>query len=75
MSTIETGGSAFPLYDYRGDGQPFLAEIGMTMRQYAAIHLRVPNSGADPASGCWSRRTKGSRSSNRSAGRMRRSMR
>lgn len=47
MSTIETGGSAFPLYDYRGDGQPFLAEIGMTMRQYAAIHLRVPNSGAD----------------------------
>ena len=47
MSTINDGGSAFPLYDYRGDGQPFLAEIGMTMRQYAAIHLRVPNSGAD----------------------------
>ena len=47
MSTIETGGSAFPLYDHRGDGQQFLAEIGMTMRQYAAIHLRVPNSGAD----------------------------
>ena len=47
MSTIETGGSAFPLYDNRGDGQQFLVEIGMTMRQYAAIHLRVPNSGAD----------------------------
>lgn len=47
MSTIETGGSAFPLYDHRGDGQQFLAEIGMTLRQYAAIHLRVPNSGTD----------------------------
>lgn len=45
MSSIETGGAAFPLYDHRGDGQQFLAEIGMTMRQYAAIHLRVPNSG------------------------------
>ena len=47
MSTIETGGAAFPLYDHRGDGQLFMVEIGMTMRQYAAIHLRVPNSGAD----------------------------
>ena len=47
MSTINDGGPAFPLYDHRGDGQQFLAEIGMTMRQYAAIHLRVPNSGAD----------------------------
>ena len=47
MSTINDGGPAFPLYDHHGDGQPFLAEIGMTMRQYAAIHLRVPNSGAD----------------------------
>ena len=35
MSTIETDGQQFPI------------ETGMTMRQYAAIHLRVPNSGAD----------------------------
>ena len=47
MSAIETGGTAFPLYDQHGDGTFFLAETGMTMRQYAAIHLRVPNSGAD----------------------------
>ena len=47
MIKIETGGSAFPLYNRHGDGQLFLAEIGMTLRQYAAIHLRVPNSGTD----------------------------
>ena len=36
MSTIETGGSAFPLYDHHGDGQLFLVEIGMSLRDYFA---------------------------------------
>lgn len=38
---IETGGSAFPAP--LGCG-PY---VGMTLRQYAAIKLRVPNSGTD----------------------------
>ena len=36
---IETGGPAFP----RQPG----GDVGMTLRQYAAIKLRVPNSGTD----------------------------
>lgn len=27
---------AFPVYDYHGDGQQFLAEVGMTLRDYFA---------------------------------------
>ena len=36
---IETGGPAFP--------RPQGGDVGMTLRQYAAIKLRVPNSGTD----------------------------
>ena len=36
---IETGGSAFP--------RPQGGDAGMSLRQYAAIKLRVPNSGTD----------------------------
>lgn len=42
MSKIEDGGPAFPVQDaaaWQGHG--------MTLRQYAAIKLRVPNSGTD----------------------------
>lgn len=42
-----SGGAAFPLLDAHANGRLFLAECGMTLRQYAAIHLRVPNSGTD----------------------------
>jgi hypothetical protein len=38
----DTGGPAFPGVDELGD--PY---NGMTLRQYAAIHLKVPNSGTD----------------------------
>lgn len=37
----ETGGQAFP------STHPHGKEDGMTLRQYAAIHLKVPNSGTD----------------------------
>lgn len=42
MSNIDTGGPAFPnlLHSHN-------IERGMTLRQYAAIKLRVPNSGTD----------------------------
>jgi len=43
---IDTGGPAFPGFDYidqHGKKNP----EGMTLRQYAAIHLKVPNSGTD----------------------------
>lgn len=42
MSKIKDGGPAFPVQDasaWQGHG--------MTLRQYAAIKLRVPNSGTD----------------------------
>lgn len=43
MSNTNTGGSAFPI------GIDAFAEDkeGMTLRQYAAIKLKVPNSGTD----------------------------
>jgi len=44
---VKGGGPAFPIYDHHADGQQFLAETGMTLRQYAAIKLRVPDSGTD----------------------------
>ena len=53
MSDINAGGPAFPVADPFGVHRPQnvdeamrLAE-GMTLRQYAAIKLRVPNSGTD----------------------------
>lgn len=41
MSEKETGGTAFPTYFELQE------EKGMTLRQYAAIKLRVPDSGTD----------------------------
>ena len=43
---INDGGLAFPHEFKYGDGTAQRCE-GMTMRQYAAIHLRVPSSGTD----------------------------
>ncbi len=41
---IETGGPAFPTPRYeRGD----MYSLGMTLRQYAAIKLKVPDSGTE----------------------------
>ena len=44
MSKFDDGGPAFPTLEEHGfnSGEP-----GMTLRQYAAIKLRVPNSGTD----------------------------
>ena len=37
MSDTNTnGGPAFPVYDHHADGRPFLAEAGMTLRDYLA---------------------------------------
>ena len=45
---IETGGPAFPVqYSNEADGPTVMPHVGMTLRQYAAIKLRVPNSGTD----------------------------
>lgn len=38
---------AFPFVEMNAEGQPTAIETGMTLRQYAAIKLRVPNSGTD----------------------------
>jgi hypothetical protein len=45
MSDIETGGPAFPWCGDLNDCPTI--NLGMTLRQYAAIKLRVPNSGTD----------------------------
>lgn len=42
MTSAKTGGSAFPRADDVSDSNE-----GMTLRQYAAIKLRVPDSGTD----------------------------
>lgn len=34
--TTNNGGPAFPVYDHHADGQQFLAETGMTLRDYFA---------------------------------------
>lgn len=47
MSKIEYGGPAFPSNRDMRYEQEFDHEGGMTLRQYAAIKLRVPNSGTD----------------------------
>ena len=38
---------AFPFVELDAEGKPVAIETGMTLRQYAAIKLRVPNSGTD----------------------------
>lgn len=43
MNNTETGGSAFPSHGSMGD----VVCEGMTLRQYAAIKLKVPDSGTD----------------------------
>jgi len=43
MSNTNTGGPAFPSHGSMGE----VAQEGMTLRQYAAIHLKVPDSGTD----------------------------
>ena len=48
MSKIEDGGPAFPVP--LNQGEPWISTgpcDGMTLRQYAAIKLRVPNGGTD----------------------------
>ena len=48
MSKIDDGMLAFPIpATAYPDGGIDHREPGMTLRQYAAIHLRVPNSGDD----------------------------
>lgn len=47
MSEQKDGGPAFPSEKRDGDGRPYRYESGMTLRQYAAIKLRVPDSGTD----------------------------
>lgn len=43
----ETGGSAFPTQHYTTNGEVQWGADGMSLRQYAATHLKVPNSGTD----------------------------
>lgn len=46
--TTNNGGPAFPIPLQPGQGWQEMAPCdGMTLRQYAAIKLRVPNSGTD----------------------------
>jgi hypothetical protein len=48
MSEKETGGPAFPFPAYTyPNGEINHGESGMTLRQYAAIKLKVPDSGTD----------------------------
>ena len=49
MSNFENSGPAFPCETVGADehGEYRLPWQGMTLRQYAAIKLRVPNSGTD----------------------------
>jgi hypothetical protein len=48
MSEIEKSGPAFPQPDmYEGLDCVLQGAPGMSLRQYAAIHLRVPSSGDD----------------------------
>ena len=49
MSKFDDGGPAFPGPGLSNlpNGDYIYPELGMNLRQYAAIKLRVPNSGAD----------------------------
>ena len=38
---------AYPFVELDAEGKPVAIETGMTLRQYAAIKLRVPKSGTD----------------------------
>ena len=38
---------AYPFVELDAEGKPVAIETGMTLRQYAAIKQRVPNSGTD----------------------------
>jgi hypothetical protein len=44
MSDTNTGGPAFPSTEANGANS---GDVGMTLRQYAAIKLKVPDSGTD----------------------------
>jgi hypothetical protein len=44
MSDINEGGPAFPISVL---GETLVGQEGMTLRQYAAIKLKVPDSGTD----------------------------
>ena len=48
IDDIDHGGPAFPVrYSNEADGPTVMPSEGMSLRQYAAIKLRVPNSGTD----------------------------
>jgi hypothetical protein len=47
MSEKETGGPAFPVTPTDKSGQIAPTELGITLRQYAAIKLKVPDSGTE----------------------------
>ena len=47
MSNTKTGGPAFPAFENHPSYGQMLAVGGMTLRQYAAIKLKVPDSGTD----------------------------
>jgi hypothetical protein len=48
MKDINTGGPAFPQGNDRVVAAVSIKQSqGMTLRQYAAIHLKLPNSGTD----------------------------
>jgi hypothetical protein len=49
MSKFDDGGPAFPVPGLSNlpNGDYIYPELGMNLRQYAAIKLRVPNSGTD----------------------------
>ena len=42
---INDGGPAFPHLETTSRGEPYHDHLGMTLRQYAAIKLAVPDSG------------------------------
>ncbi len=47
MSEIKTGGPAFPSGAMDMQTSTYVNHNGMTLRQYAAIKLKVPDSGTD----------------------------
>jgi hypothetical protein len=47
MSDINTGGPAFPSFEYDPQYDRNILTGGMTLLQYAAIKLKVPDSGTD----------------------------
>lgn len=47
MTQKNDGGPAYPWTDQNADGTPYNQYAGMSLRQYAAIELRVPESGLE----------------------------